>query len=185
MNRIDPTRLPKRRLAEFYTPDEARLWLCSPHRLLAGRRPAELIARGLAVPLGTSGPDHVDSGGRRSLGALGRAVEHFGDRWPADFPINEVEQVGVERLAAGRGTRLEFAPSLRGYVPNLQYRTHRNLRFGSVRTPRSRGFVRIDSVLDEQASQSGDLGAQPIVVIVPLRSRARLAGRRVIDCCSP
>ncbi len=33
-------------LAEFYEPDDARLWLYSPHRLLAGRRPAELIAEG-------------------------------------------------------------------------------------------------------------------------------------------
>lgn len=33
-------------LAEFYAPDEARLWLYSPHKLLAGKRPAELIAQG-------------------------------------------------------------------------------------------------------------------------------------------
>lgn len=33
-------------LAEFYEPDEARLWLYSPHKLLAGKRPAELIAQG-------------------------------------------------------------------------------------------------------------------------------------------
>ena len=33
-------------LAEFYEPEEARLWLFSPHRLLAGRRPADLIAEG-------------------------------------------------------------------------------------------------------------------------------------------
>lgn len=33
-------------LAEFYDPDNARLWLYSPHKLLAGRRPAELIAQG-------------------------------------------------------------------------------------------------------------------------------------------
>lgn len=33
-------------LAEFYEPREARLWLYSPHKLLAGRRPAELIADG-------------------------------------------------------------------------------------------------------------------------------------------
>jgi transcriptional regulator with XRE-family HTH domain len=33
-------------LAEFYEPDDARLWLYSPHKLLAGRRPAELIAEG-------------------------------------------------------------------------------------------------------------------------------------------
>lgn len=33
-------------LAEFYEPGDARLWLYSPHRLLAGRRPAELIAEG-------------------------------------------------------------------------------------------------------------------------------------------
>jgi hypothetical protein len=33
-------------LAEFYEPADARLWLYSPHKLLAGRRPAELIAEG-------------------------------------------------------------------------------------------------------------------------------------------
>jgi transcriptional regulator with XRE-family HTH domain len=33
-------------LAEFYAPAEARLWLFSPHRLLAGQRPADRIARG-------------------------------------------------------------------------------------------------------------------------------------------
>lgn len=30
-------------LSEFYAPDEARLWLFSPHRLLKGQRPAERI----------------------------------------------------------------------------------------------------------------------------------------------
>ena len=33
-------------LAEFYSPDEARLWLFSPHRLLAGERPADRIQQG-------------------------------------------------------------------------------------------------------------------------------------------
>lgn len=33
-------------LSEFYEPDDARLWLFSPHRLLAGERPADRIARG-------------------------------------------------------------------------------------------------------------------------------------------
>lgn len=30
-------------LAQFYQPDEARLWLFSPHALLGGSRPADLI----------------------------------------------------------------------------------------------------------------------------------------------
>ncbi|MEI6623303.1 MAG: antitoxin Xre/MbcA/ParS toxin-binding domain-containing protein [Actinomycetes bacterium] len=30
-------------LSEFYEPDEARLWLFSPHRLLKGARPADRI----------------------------------------------------------------------------------------------------------------------------------------------
>lgn len=30
-------------LSEFYSPDEARLWLFSPHRLLGGDRPADRI----------------------------------------------------------------------------------------------------------------------------------------------
>jgi uncharacterized protein (DUF2384 family) len=30
-------------LSEFYEPDEARLWLFSPHRLLNGARPADRI----------------------------------------------------------------------------------------------------------------------------------------------
>lgn len=30
-------------LAEFYEPDEARLWLFSPHRLLGGRTPANCL----------------------------------------------------------------------------------------------------------------------------------------------
>jgi transcriptional regulator with XRE-family HTH domain len=33
-------------LAEFYPPDEARLWLFSPHRLLDGERPADRIQQG-------------------------------------------------------------------------------------------------------------------------------------------
>lgn len=33
-------------LSEFYEPAEARLWLFSPHRQLAGDRPADRIARG-------------------------------------------------------------------------------------------------------------------------------------------
>lgn len=32
-------------LAAFYEPDEARLWLFSPHPDLGGRRPADLIAQ--------------------------------------------------------------------------------------------------------------------------------------------
>lgn len=33
-------------LAEFYPPDEARLWLFSPHRLLGGDTPAARIQQG-------------------------------------------------------------------------------------------------------------------------------------------
>jgi transcriptional regulator with XRE-family HTH domain len=33
-------------LAEFYEPDQTRLWLFAPHRLLAGERPADRIQRG-------------------------------------------------------------------------------------------------------------------------------------------
>jgi transcriptional regulator with XRE-family HTH domain len=33
-------------LGELYAPDEARLWLYSRHKLLAGRSPAELIVEG-------------------------------------------------------------------------------------------------------------------------------------------
>ena len=33
-------------LAEFYEPEEARLWLFAPHRLLGGERPADRIQRG-------------------------------------------------------------------------------------------------------------------------------------------
>jgi transcriptional regulator with XRE-family HTH domain len=33
-------------LAEFYTPEEARLWLFAPHRLLGGDRPADRIQNG-------------------------------------------------------------------------------------------------------------------------------------------
>lgn len=32
-------------LAQFYQPDEARVWLFSHHRLLGGERPADLIAK--------------------------------------------------------------------------------------------------------------------------------------------
>ena len=35
-------------LAEFYAPDEAKLWLFSPHRLLGGDRPADRIQAGHA-----------------------------------------------------------------------------------------------------------------------------------------
>ena len=33
-------------LADLYPPDEARLWLFSPHRLLQGERPADRIQQG-------------------------------------------------------------------------------------------------------------------------------------------
>jgi len=33
-------------LAEFYEPEQARLWLFAPHRLLAGDRPADRIQHG-------------------------------------------------------------------------------------------------------------------------------------------
>lgn len=33
-------------LAELYEPQEARLWLFTPHRLLAGERPADRIQQG-------------------------------------------------------------------------------------------------------------------------------------------
>lgn len=33
-------------LAEIYRPDEARLWLFSPHKLLGGERPADRIQAG-------------------------------------------------------------------------------------------------------------------------------------------
>ncbi len=33
-------------LAELYEPDEARLWLFAPHRLLGGERPADRIQQG-------------------------------------------------------------------------------------------------------------------------------------------
>ena len=36
------------RLAEFYDPDETRLWLYSKHRLLGGQRPIDLIHDGQA-----------------------------------------------------------------------------------------------------------------------------------------
>lgn len=35
-------------LHEFYEPDEARLWLFAPHRLLAGQTPANRIQQGKA-----------------------------------------------------------------------------------------------------------------------------------------
>lgn len=33
-------------LSDFYPPDEARLWLFAPHRLLGGQRPADRIQEG-------------------------------------------------------------------------------------------------------------------------------------------
>lgn len=30
-------------LAEFYAPDEARLWLFAPHKLLGGKKPADML----------------------------------------------------------------------------------------------------------------------------------------------
>jgi transcriptional regulator with XRE-family HTH domain len=36
------------RLAEFYSPEEARLWLYAKHRLLNGERPIDLIHAGRA-----------------------------------------------------------------------------------------------------------------------------------------
>lgn len=34
------------RLSEFYSPEEARLWLFTPHRLLGGDKPADRIQAG-------------------------------------------------------------------------------------------------------------------------------------------
>jgi transcriptional regulator with XRE-family HTH domain len=39
------------RLREFYTPEEARLWLFARHRLLNGRKPADLIQEGDIEPV--------------------------------------------------------------------------------------------------------------------------------------
>lgn len=39
------------RLKELYTPEEARLWLFARHRLLDGRKPAELIQEGDIEPI--------------------------------------------------------------------------------------------------------------------------------------
>ena len=36
------------RLAEFYSPDETRMWLYARHRLLDGKRPIDLIQTGQA-----------------------------------------------------------------------------------------------------------------------------------------
>ena len=36
------------RLAEFYAPDETRMWLYSRHRMLDGKRPIDLIQAGQA-----------------------------------------------------------------------------------------------------------------------------------------
>jgi transcriptional regulator with XRE-family HTH domain len=36
------------RLAEFYSPDETRVWLYSKHRLLDGERPIDLVHEGRA-----------------------------------------------------------------------------------------------------------------------------------------
>jgi putative toxin-antitoxin system antitoxin component (TIGR02293 family) len=34
------------RLAEFFEPEDAKLWLFAPHPQLEGRRPADLVAKG-------------------------------------------------------------------------------------------------------------------------------------------
>lgn len=34
------------RLAEYYTPEEADLWICNPHPQLEGQRPIDLMDRG-------------------------------------------------------------------------------------------------------------------------------------------
>ncbi len=39
------------RLREFYTPEEARLWLFARHRLLKNRKPADLIQEGDIEPV--------------------------------------------------------------------------------------------------------------------------------------
>ena len=38
-------------LAEIYPPQEAHLWLFSPHRMLKGERPVDLITRGETAPV--------------------------------------------------------------------------------------------------------------------------------------
>lgn len=35
-----------KRLEEFYEPETAHLWLSSPHEMLGGRRPVDLITEG-------------------------------------------------------------------------------------------------------------------------------------------
>lgn len=35
-----------KQLGEFYAPEDAHLWLSSPHELLGGRRPVDLITEG-------------------------------------------------------------------------------------------------------------------------------------------
>ena len=36
----------RERLAKYYTPEEADLWICSPHPQLEGQRPIDLMDRG-------------------------------------------------------------------------------------------------------------------------------------------
>ena len=49
MNPPDTHNALQERLSVYYTPEEADLWLCSPHPQLEGQRPVDVIARGDAA----------------------------------------------------------------------------------------------------------------------------------------
>lgn len=78
----------------------------------------------LFFSLTTRGGDHFGGAGIRSLSTLRGPVKYLGNSGAGGFPLDEVEQEGVERLAPSCRSCLQPAPGFVGYVSDLQQRAH-------------------------------------------------------------
>ena len=75
----------------------------------------------------TGDPRGVDDAHRRpgrTFGALPGPPEDLGDRRSRERSIDQLKEVGVQRLAPSGGPCLELATRLVGYTSDLQQRSH-------------------------------------------------------------
>ena len=66
------------------------------------------------------GVDDADRRPGRTFGALPGSPEDLGDRRSRDLSIDQLKEVGVQRLAPSGGPRLELATRLVGYASDAQ-----------------------------------------------------------------
>jgi hypothetical protein len=70
------------------------------------------------------GLDDVDRRPGRTFGALPGSPKNLGDRRSRDLSIDQLKEVGVQRLAPSGGARLQLAAGLIWYASDLQQRSH-------------------------------------------------------------